>query len=157
MIKRLKARLSYANVMATIAVFVAIGGGVTLAAVGGSGKVKFGGEKGISGGGFENVLSVPGVGKIQAQCLKGTFIRFKNTSGKSLYVTVEDPDSDGFTDALLADGESIQEVSVGTQTFRFHAFRAAGGGTPAADITVGAKWTVDCGPRAVIAQAVSKG
>lgn len=157
MIKRLSPRLTYANVMATIAVFLAIGGGVTLAAIGGSGSVKFGGHKGLAFDSFDTVLTLPGVGKVQAQCSKGTFVRFKNTSGKTLHVTAHDVADDDFSGEAVPDNGSLQVLSGPdlAETIRFQAFRAGGDGTPAADITVGAKWVASCDQRVITAQAVS--
>jgi hypothetical protein len=159
MVQRIRGRLTYANVGATLAVCLAIGGGVTLAAVKGSGTVKFGGEKGISFESYETVLSVPGVGKIQASCSKGTLVRFKNTSGKTLAATVERAADGDFEQGVLADGQSLESFGFfPVDTLRFHAFRRASSGTPATDITVGVSYpeSPDCGGRTVTAQAVSK-
>ncbi len=159
MLERIRGRLTYANVVATLAVCLAIGGGVTLAAVNGSGTVKFGGEKGISSEAYETVLSVPGVGKVQALCSKGTLVRFKNTSGKTLAATVERAAAGDFEEDVLADGESLETFGFfDVDTLRFHAFRQAASGTPATDITVGVSYPggVDCSARTVTAQAVSK-
>jgi len=158
MIKRLSARLTYANVMATVAVFLAIGGGVTLAAIGGSGRVKFGGEKGLTLFTYETVLSLPGVGKIQASCSKGTNIRFKNKSGKTLRATVHRSSTGDFESDTLANNESLEHFAgiPDPDTLRFQVFRTSGSGKPAADITVGSRYGGGaCEQRMVTAQAVS--
>jgi hypothetical protein len=158
--KRLSERLTYANVMATVAVCLVIGGGVTLAAVSGSAKIKFGAEKGLSISGYETVLSIPGVGKVQAFCEKGTLIRFKNTSGKTLKVTAFSEYNGDREISSVASGGSSLEFYVGggaSGSDHLHVFRASASGTPAADITVGYDYGVDgaCPNRTVTAQAVS--
>ncbi len=55
--------------------------------VAGSGAARFGGVKGLPEGSYKDILTVPGVGKIQANCTKGTLIRFKNTTDRTLQVT----------------------------------------------------------------------
>jgi hypothetical protein len=157
MIKRLQARLTYANVMATVAVFLAIGGGVTLAAVSGSGSVKFGAEKGLNVEEFETVLSLPGIGQIQAGCFVDVSkVRFKNTSGETLQATAVRASDASFEGSALADGRSLERQGGDPQnTFRFHVFKADPDGTPAADVTVGSRFVESCAGRTVTAQAIS--
>jgi hypothetical protein len=162
MIRRLLSRLSYANVMATLAVVLALGGGgFALANVSGSGDVRFGAEKGLTPGGFETVLTMPGVGKLQAVCSKGTLIRVKNTSGKTLQVTrFREIDGD-FDSDTVPDGQvsTLTFIQFPMDTVRYHVFRAGGDGTPMADLTVSTRYTdgAACAGRVVVAQALSKG
>lgn len=153
---RLGSRLTYANVIATLALCLAIGGGVTLAAVGGSGSVKFGAEKGLSSAAFETVLSLNGIGKVQAFCDNDvTIVRFKNTSGKRLQATSVRASDGSFFGEALDDGDALQHQAGNPQaTFRFHVFTADANGKPAADITVGSKFATPCPNRVVTAQAV---
>jgi hypothetical protein len=161
MLQRLLSRFSYANVMATVAVFLVLGaGGFALATVQGSGSVRFGGVKGLPVSGANvKVLAVPGVGKILAACSKGTYLRFKNTSGGPLQATAFRESDGDFEYDALADGQTLTTSAVSDpDTVRFHAFKAADGGKPAADITVGSRYDGGaCVDRAVTAQAVGHG
>jgi hypothetical protein len=162
MVRKLRSRLTYANVMATLAVALALGGGgFALANVSGSGNVRFGAEKGLSVGSFENVLTMPGVGKVQAICSKGTLIRVKNTSGKTFAVTRFSEVDGDFDSEVVPDGEASTEtfIQFPMDTVRYHVFRAGGDGTPMADITVSTRYTdgAACAGRVVVAQALSKG
>jgi hypothetical protein len=70
--KQLRGRLSYANVMATIAVFAAIGGGayaVTKSAqpVKGGGKI-VSGVRNFAPGPFQTLVKLPGIGAIKGSC-----------------------------------------------------------------------------------------
>jgi hypothetical protein len=127
---------------------------------GNGGAARYGGVKGLPPS-FTKVLRMPGVGKIQAQCGKGTAIRFKNTSGKALVATVADHDGFNFLHTVLAPGESLQDFTgpgSDPATLRFRVFRAADVHKPMADITVGSKYGPGpCSGRAVVAQAISNG
>jgi hypothetical protein len=161
-VKRVTDRLSYANVMATVAVFLALGGGITMAAISGDGSVRFGAEKGLTEFEWETVLNLPGVGKVQAYCAKGTEIRFKNTSGGTLQASGLREADPAFDAATLADNESLGIVVQGfgaydnIDTLRLHVFRASAGGKPTADIIVSHQYgPAGCEQRAVAAQAVA--
>ncbi len=162
MMKRVAGKLSYANVMATVAVFLVLGGGVTMAAISGNGSVRFGAIKGLAVQEWETVLNLPGIGKVQAFCSKGTEIRFKNTSGGALQGSLlRETDSD-FEATVLPDGSSVDTVAQGVgeedgiDTMRFHVFKTSASGKPMADITVGHQYgDLSCEDRTATAQAVA--
>jgi hypothetical protein len=134
---RLRARLSYANVMSTAAVFLAIGGGVAFAVIQGSGKAVFSGEKGLPTVGFVKVAGVPGVGKVLGHCngVNNT-IRFKNTSGTKLTVTSFNQETGATTGpGILDDGETDDWIA-GSDTTRYHVFKFNDSGRPMADFAV---------------------
>jgi hypothetical protein len=160
--KRVAGRLSYANVMSTVAVFLALGGGITLAAIQGDGSFRFGAAKDLPFLEWETVLSVPGIGKVQVFCAKGTGVRFKNTSGGTLQASVLRETDGDFEAASLAENESLETLAQGVgasdniDTLRFHAFKASAGGKPTADLTLSHQYNDgDCANRAAAAQAVA--
>ncbi len=162
MMKRVAAKLSYANVMATVAVFLVLGGGITMAAISGDGSVRFGAKNGLTASEWETVLNLPGIGRVQARCSKRTEIRFKNTSGRALQGSLlRETDSD-FAATVLPDGGTLDTVAQaveeeeGIETMRFHVFKTSASGKPMADITVGHQYgDFDCEDRTATAQAVA--
>jgi hypothetical protein len=159
---QISGRLSYANVMSTVAVFLALGGGVTLAAISGDGSVRFGAEKGFPVMEWSTVLNLPGIGKVQALCSKGgTGIRFKNTSGETLQASVLREGDGNVAAASLPQSQSLEMVALGIgdddiDTMRFHMFKASDSGTPTVDITVSHQYgDASCEQRAAAAQAVA--
>ena len=160
MIWQVREKLTYANVMSTLAVFLVLGGGITAAAISGSGSVKFGGQKGVSPApSWDTILNLSGIGKVQAQCGKGTNIAFRNTSGKKLLATFLENEGGGAQDALLDDKDRLQETfepaDNGIDTIRFHV--ATLNGKVMAEITASNRYPDDfaCAKRTVAAQAVS--
>jgi hypothetical protein len=158
--KRVAGKLSYANVMATVAVFLALGGGITMAAISGNGSVRFGGTKGLPFFERETVLNLPGIGKVQADCEQVTEIRFRNKSGGTLQASFRRESDSDFGAAVLVDGESLATSAQLTggddaiDTIRFHVFKADG--KPAAEITVSHRYAPgSCEARVVTAQAVA--
>ena len=140
MLRRFASRLSYANVAASLALFLALaGGGFALASIQGNGSVKFGGEKGLPNDfSFETVLNLPDFGKVQAKCSKADSIRFKNTSGGTLNATAASTETASDPEAeTLANGDTISEIVFGTpvDTVRFHVYRPDADGQPMAEIT----------------------
>jgi hypothetical protein len=162
MVKRVASKLSYANVMATVAVFLVLGGGITMAAISGDGSVRFGAKKGLTKFEWETVVNLPGIGKVQARCSKGTGVRFKNTSGGTLQGSVlREADSD-FVATVLPDGGTLDTFALGIaeaddiDTMRFHVFKTSASGKPMADITVGHQYGDGaCENRTATAQAVA--
>jgi hypothetical protein len=83
MLKQLRRHLNPPLVVATIALFAALGGGYATA-FSGSGTLQKGARLGIP---FEStdIRTLTGIGSIQARCRFGDFeLFFKNTSGKQL-------------------------------------------------------------------------
>ena len=82
MTKRILSRRSYANLMATVAVFLALGGRAW-AVVKGSGTITSRNAHGL-GGAETPVASLPGIGDITALCDQfGPSLNFVNHSGKT--------------------------------------------------------------------------
>ena len=160
--KRVTGKLSYANVMATVAVFLALGGGITIAAISGDGSVRFGAEKGLTEFEWETVLTLPGIGKVQAFCSKGTSIRFRNTSGEQLQASVLRGQGAQFDGDILGQGGALAQAvfadseDSNIDTMRFHVFKASASGQPMADITVSHQYGAgECDDRSAAAQAVA--
>ena len=159
MLRRLISHLSYANVIATVAVFLALaGGGYALATIQGHGRVSFGGQKGLSDGSFATILNLPGIGKVQGRCGMSDSVRFKNTSGRELQATVSEGAVGDFEAEPLSDGASLSQqfhAFDGLDTVRFHVYRAGTDGTPMAEITASHKFRSGCASNAIAVQAVS--
>lgn len=91
MLKRIRPRINSAHVIATIALFAALGGGYAMA-FSGSGSLQKAGLSGVPypgpPGGFTTVRSLTGIGSIQAICSGGTApgVYFRNTSGEELAI-----------------------------------------------------------------------
>ena len=89
MIDRIRQRLTYANVVATLALFAAVGGGAVAAVGGSGGTVRVGAVKPGTFPGTK-VLGLAGVGVLRAECFKGnTGGQWTNRSGKPQTVTVD--------------------------------------------------------------------
>jgi len=157
-------RLTYANVMSTLAVFLVLAGGIAAAAISGSGSVKFGGQKGLVNGEWVTVLNLPGIGKLQAFCGKSTDLGFKNTSGKKLQATASTilagSDTSEAVDGALAHGARLDIFAAtgdeGLSTARFHVFRP--GKEPIAEITASHRYDTgdfSCAKRSAVAQALA--
>jgi hypothetical protein len=83
MLAKLRSKLSYANVVATMALFAALGGGYAVA-FSGSGSLQKGSDLGISSN-RETIRSLTGIGSIQAQCQSDQVqVYFENKSGELL-------------------------------------------------------------------------
>jgi hypothetical protein len=160
MLRRFASRVSYANVAATLALFLALaGGGYALATIQGNGSVKFGGEKGLPNDqSFATVLNLPDFGKVQANCSKADTVRFKNTSGGQLYATAFSNDqADDPEAAHLANGDNLSEFAFAFNpaTIRFHVYRPDANGQPMAEITASLDFGGGgCANNSVAAQAV---
>ena len=164
MFQRFLSRLTYANLMATLAVFLALGGGLALATIHGNGSVRFGGQRGLpSDHRFVTILDLQGLGKLQAACgatSPNDKVRFKNTSGGRLNATVFDEPNGDFHATPLSNGDTLQTVFAAFDSFdtvRFHVFRAGRRGTPAADIVASHKYGSGCSGNTVAAQALAHG
>jgi hypothetical protein len=159
MLKRVRPHLTYANVMVTVLGFVVLTGGLAMATVNGSGDVQFGGQKGFSGT-FDTIVTAPGVGKIQANCNKAAFIRFKNTSGTGLDYRRFEESSGEFAKGSLGTGDTVGEVPPNVDvSYEFHVFHEgnSNAGPPMADFTVSAEdVTTACDNVSVVGQVVSK-
>lgn len=86
MLRRFRRHLSPPMVVATIALFVALGGGYATA-FSGSGTLQKGNVTGLTNS-YTTVRTLTGIGSIQARCPSdgNGILRFHNASGKSLVV-----------------------------------------------------------------------
>jgi hypothetical protein len=111
MVNGLRRRFTYANFMATVAVFLALGGGGYAWAVSGSGRLQKAGVVGFTDTN-KDVLALLKIGAIQASCSGAgggggaTQVFIRNNSGKSLNVEgqqqAEQLVSADFTDISLS-------------------------------------------------------
>jgi hypothetical protein len=159
MFNRVKPHLTYANVMVTLLAFVVLTGGFALARVSGSGDVKFGGHKGLSGT-FDTIVTAPGVGKIQANCNKATFIRFKNSSGTGLNYRRFEESTGDYSKGSLGTGDTLGEVPPNADvSYELHVFHEGNNnsGPPMADFVFSGEDVLSaCDNASVVAQVVSK-
>ena len=152
----MRRHLTYANVMSTVAVFLALAGGYALGTVGGDGSVRSGTVSGLDAD-YQTVLSVPGMGKVQAACINvdQTMIAWKTTA-RPLRVTVE-RDSGSFGFHHQVGSRSAYEIGLGGIGMRiqFHVAARAPKDAPQTVVSaVGADFSGDCAAQ-VSAEAVS--
>ena len=147
MFRSITSRITPSSVIATIALFVALGGGYAVAFKG-SGTVQKGALLNIPAE-FTTVRSLTGIGSIQAACLDSNpdvpSIYFRNTSGETL---------NAFGTGLDGDVELVNVDSGQTVTIRFgvvdrdsinlHISPVDGGKRPQADVQISAHDTNDC-------------
>jgi hypothetical protein len=135
MLKRLRPRLSFANVMSSIAVFLALGGGYATA-FSGSGTVQKGALLNIPNGAV-TVRSLTGIGAIKASCSGGSpSVALENTSGEQLAVGgVGIDDYIGFG---IEDGESenLDPEVDGFNEMNVHISPGDGSKRPQADVQI---------------------
>ena len=137
---RLRRHFNPPTVISVIALCIAMAGGYA-AAFTGSGSVERAKEVGIRLSGFETVVTLTDIGKLQASCA-GTgspiSLRFKNTSPKRLVSRSFEENSGDYQSAEPDPGEfsSTVSVAVGAETVHWHLSPAGGAGRPQADISV---------------------
>lgn len=148
-------KLTYARVMAALAVaLVAFGGGYSVA-FSGSGTLQKGGKQGITIG-TDTIRQVNGVGPITASCdpdglgsgLQDLRLRLANISGETLSVyayrartgsgVAADPLVDTLPDAGIFDPVDAALPANVEEQIRIHAFPAFGSKVPQADIILSA-------------------
>lgn len=157
MLRRLFSHLTYANVMSTLAVFlVIVGGGVALASVSGTGRVKFGADRGL-GSGYTTVLSVKGVGQVQAACNGNVLtLGWRNTTSQQQVAWADRPAQDVHISIMLDPGLTPLATVGDSEGLRMHIFRGTGADRPAADVVITALPNASgCGDDHVAAGAVS--
>jgi hypothetical protein len=152
----LRRHLTYANVMSTVAVFLAVAGGYAIGQIGGDGSVRSGTVSDLDAD-YQTVLSVPGMGKVQAACVNGdeTMIGWKTTA-KPLRVTV-DRQGSAFGFLHQVGSRSAYEVGLAGLGSRvqFHVVPRVPKDTPQTVVSaVGVDFSGDCAAY-VSAQAVS--
>jgi hypothetical protein len=135
-------RISFANVAATLALFLAAGGAWALA-FSGSGKLQKAAATGF-GDPFENIRTITGVGELQVYCdgsgYANVVVRLKNESGETLRVFTKEWNGTvgHFDESELADGEEGAGIGGFGQKglVRYYVFPADGSKRPQADVTV---------------------
>jgi hypothetical protein len=131
--RRILSRINSAHVIATIALFAALGGGYA-AAFSGSGSLQKENEIGIDTANYETIRSLTGIGSLQAKCSgTQTTLRFHKAgsvedlrlwveqSGKALNAT--SVTSPSFNDHDITDVAGVDEIT-------YHAFPADGTNRP---------------------------
>jgi hypothetical protein len=145
MARRILSRINSAHVIATIALFAALGGGYATA-FSGSGTVQKGADLNLPSSPTV-VRSLTGIGSIKAQCVTGDVtIFFENTSGKTLNVfgTGLDENTE-LADVASGSGNQFVDASVlGTNSINLHISPVNGTKTPQADVQISAKRTNNC-------------
>jgi hypothetical protein len=137
--QRIRERLTYANVMSTLGVFLALGGGYAIASsVKGDGRVI---QKGKAvGSDFETVAKVPGVVRVQARCSGALQISIRNDSGAAIEL---DAGVGNDTDVIqILPG--VEETYSGDGNLVVQAFRPQGNGKPMASLTISGKYQGTC-------------
>lgn len=133
---RIRRRLSYANVVATLALFLAIGGGTAAAIVIINSKSGFDAVKGV-GEESEKVLGVPKVGAVKASCDEGRIIiNWKNATDARQKVFVDDGGMNPTVHTLGAGdvGIIINGGLPAPDMLHLLVLRPGNGGTPMAEV-----------------------
>jgi hypothetical protein len=165
MLERILSRLTYANVVASVALFLALGGGYALA-VSGDGKLQKGKVNGI-GTAFEDVRTLTGIGSIQAQCVTGApdpslSVRLHNTTANAiryrfLSIDNEGPAVSGGVGIAQANNNSTAfEVAAGEDYVHLYLFSGvADAKQPQANIEIGTREVTDCASSSVSVLALN--
>jgi hypothetical protein len=146
--------LTYANVMSTLGVFLALAGGYAVAKISGDGSIR-GGQATDIGADRETLVTVPGLGKATTICLGDeTRAAWKNTSGGRERVTVE---FDTGTASFLSQSGSSHEYSLetGQPKLTFHVAAYGGTGAPQTIVSVIAGGASDQCAERVAAEAIT--
>ncbi len=146
--------LTYANVMSTLGVFLALAGGFAIAKISGDGSVRSGQLTDLDGD-FATVVSVPKLGKVTAACVGGlTKVAWNNTIPTNERVSVDFIDT--ATQFLSDPGQSsAYTMSLPESKLVFHVFRNNGDDTPQTVVNVAASGFSDPCADSVAAEAVS--
>jgi hypothetical protein len=158
MARRILSRINSAHVIATIALFAALGGGYAMA-FSGSGSLQKAGEVGIAGssGGatVDEVRTLTGIGAIGAGCDTTSsgdiLIYMRNSSGVPLYVFGTDPAAPGLPAFVPADNDyrAIDAVTTGTDSIDLHVVQNDGTKRPQAHIQIATVKTGLCSESSV--------
>ncbi len=159
--RRVLRRLTYANVMSTIGVFLALTTGVALGDIQGTGRVKFGNRLDIP---FViddgDVLNLPGVGRLEAACTPlpnltdPLRVQFTNTSGFRMHVHTDLGGADP-TFAILRNNEFTTLQSSAHDLMTWHIYRHSGADQPQATLITSSDETGDCDTSRVAVTAIS--
>ena len=140
--RRILQKLTYANVMATLGVFLALGGGYAVATIQGNGNAVFNGNANKLNANYKTIANVPGIVRVNAACAGEVLYRIKNTSSKTLLM--HRGTGGGTFDYKMQPGESEDFFNDGVQTQIFHVYRARGDMTPAALVTISSFYPNSC-------------
>jgi hypothetical protein len=145
MIDQARRRLTYANVMSTVGVFLALGGGFALAKIKGDGRIIQKGSK--VEGPLETIANVPGVVKVRAECIGALQITIENTSDKTL--ELHRGVGGDTAVAALTPGDQEQYSSSGNEIVQV--FRAGTKATPMAQLTISGQYPGTCAAQPPVA------
>ena len=136
--QRIRERMTYANVMSTVAVFLALGGGLAFAAIKGDGRIV---QKGKAVGlEPETVAKVPGVVRVRADCTGSLQIHIRNDSDAAITLFAG-VGNDTSVDELLP---GVEETYPGNGNLVVQAFRPQGNGSPMASLTISGVYQGTC-------------
>ena len=146
----LREKLTYANVMSTLAVFLALGGGYAIATIKGDGRIVQGSE--VIEIDPETVANIPGVVKVRASCTGALEFELKNLSGAAQQLEIGL--GNDTEDEVLLPGEKATFIGSGNTLVQ--AFRPSGSGSPIASLTISGQYLGSCAaPHPVAVTAVS--
>jgi hypothetical protein len=153
----LRRHLTYANVMSTLGVFLALAGGYAIAKAGGEGSSVRSAQVTNLGPDYKTILKIPGLGKVQTACINGdeTMVAWK-TGQDPLRVLVDREDG-SFAFHSNAGSRSAYEVGLSGlgAHIEFHVFRRQGQDTPQTFVSAAANdFGGDCASN-VAAEAIS--
>ena len=154
----MRRHLTYANVMSTAGVFLALAGGYAIAEINGDGSVRSGQVSNLgTSEEYKTILTVPGMGKVQAACINTdeTWVAWK-TGPKPVRVAVERDDSSfSFqSNPGIRHGYEVGLSGIGA-TIEFHVFPRLGQDAPQTVVNAAANdFSGDCA-KWVAAEAVS--
>lgn len=152
-------RLTYANVISTIALFVALGGGYAVA-FSGSGSLQKGAWVGPPTVGQVTVRSLTGIGALNASCTEGGIdtvnLQLTNGSGEPLSFRWGDTQgNDGGNFVQPNEQEAIEPLVGGQSNLRLHIFPTDGTKRPQASLDINVGGGDDCPEKHVTVLALN--
>ena len=135
----MRRHLTYANVMSTVGVFLALGGGYAAAKLTAGGDRVTDGQAFNLGENFKTVANAPGVGKVKANCdpaTEDTLIAWRTTDHRIYLFREQEGNSSGFQSNR---GEQHTFLLDNTQPrIEFHAIGDLDNDNPQATVTAAA-------------------
>lgn len=140
--KPLRERLTYANVVATIALVLAVAGGTAPALVDNSPTTVFDAEKGLSEDTVK-IMDLPAIGDFRASCalsggaVSGEVIAgWKNRTDSRQLVFLDDGGPNPTVHSVQPGGVATFMVLIDTEMLELDIFRPRDGGTPMAQLSI---------------------
>jgi len=156
--QRFRSKLTFANIAASVALLVAVGGGTASAIIINGAPAGFNAVTGLQKA--RTVLGVPGVGNLTAACGRGgIIINYKNTTPQGQLVFADPGGSAQTTGLSLGPGQThsiiVYDRPNPFEMAHIQAMRPGNGGTPMAQVGIVINFRGDCATTVVGAQSES--